>query len=86
MTRMTSEAEQRREELENILMSLSAARMMLEKQALFRVFQAVSRENSLCGLLEPAIGYITKAADEMQRAGQYLGVVWQDGEKKGWSK
>lgn len=84
MTRMTTTAEQRREELENILTSLSVARVLLEKQAILRVSQAVDRDNSLCALLEPAVGYISKAADEMQRAGQYLGVVWRDGEKKGW--
>jgi hypothetical protein len=84
MTRMTTAAEQRRERFENVLTSLSVARLYLQKQAVLRVEQAVRRDESLRPLLEPAIGYMEHALSEMVRTGLFLGEIWQESEQKDW--
>lgn len=83
MTRMTTEHEFRREQVENALAELAKAQKMVDVVTL-RMKQAVSRERRLYGLLVPGIEQAEIAAEAVKNASIKIGSVWSAAEGTGW--
>ena len=82
MTRMTTQSEANREEIENTLAVIGKARLLLRSQITLRVRQAAQRGNS--DLLEPALAQLGDVDLALGRAQAVIGQTWRAGERAGW--
>jgi hypothetical protein len=85
MTRMTDEAERRREAVENALASLAVMRVEI-RLARVRVEQAIERWPAVCYLLRPVAVYLVRWEQAIGKISDLLRQDWQAGNKNGWSE
>lgn len=84
MTRMTTEREARRAEVENALSAISTAGMLLDLQVRLRINQAIARDVSMAGLLGPSLGVIERTERAIGLAKDTLSSIWHAGESMEW--
>jgi hypothetical protein len=85
MTRMTDEAERRREAVENALASLAVMRVEI-RLARVRVEQAVERWPAAHYLLRPVAVYLARWEQAIGKISDLLRQHWLAGNKNGWSE
>lgn len=85
MTRMTNDQERAREQVENVLTSLSNAGLLLDHQAKLRVRQAMQRDPRLTDLLGPVVEIVDRTLVAIDSSKQIISEVWHDGESRRWS-
>jgi hypothetical protein len=83
MTRMTVSQERRRELVENALASLGPV-VIWQQQLDLRISQAIQRDPTLRGLLEPALELTGRIASDVDTASKQLGEIHKDCERVGW--
>ena len=83
MSNMTSDREARREVVESGL-SRYGVEKICNRQAQYRVYQAIRREPGLRDLLEPVQEYLKKNLRHMQRKQDELRQVWEEKNQTGW--
>ena len=86
MTRMTSEREDSRGELEDALGQLGVAIILLDDQVQLRLMQAIRRDHSLSDLLSPALDELGDINAAMESARNILGQVWEKNQDSDWGK
>jgi len=84
MTRMTTDKEARRAEVENALSAISTAGMLLDLQVRLRINQAIARDGSMTGLLGPSLGVLDRAERAIGLAKETLSSIWHAGESMEW--
>ena len=84
MTRMTTDKEARRAEVENALSAISTAGMLLDLQVRLRINQAIARDGSMTGLLGPSLHVLDRAERAIGLAKETLSSIWHAGESMEW--
>ena len=84
MTRMTSQAEQKRAAMENALTSIGTARILIDTQVMLRVRQAMRRDSQLVDLLEPVLAHVDTVDRTLVKALKVIGAEWETHEHQGW--
>lgn len=83
MTRMTSQAESQRAEIEDVLAALGRARVLIRAQVRLRVAQAAQRE-AVSELLTPVLGQLDDVERAVLEAQALLGEYWTARTAEGW--
>lgn len=84
MTRMTTDKEARRAEVENALSAISTAGMLLDLQVRLRINQAIERDGHMAGLLGPSLQVLDRADHAIGLAKETLSSIWHAGESMEW--
>ncbi|MBC8496116.1 MAG: hypothetical protein H8D37_00505 [Chloroflexi bacterium] len=82
--RLTGDAEARREAVEMAMIDLASAQNMLEARTQLRLVQAIRRDASLGGLLEPALQEINQVHQWIAEAHEQFRSVWDAGQLDRW--
>ena len=84
MTKMNVEAEDRREDLENIIADLGVSRVLIDTQIILRVEQAIKRDAYLTDLLAPVVEHVSRIDALLETALDYIGEEWRTRNRTGW--
>lgn len=84
MTRMTTDKEATRAEVENALSAISTAGMLLDLQVRLRINQAIERDGHMAGLLGPSLQVLDRADHAIGLAKETLSSIWHAGESMEW--
>jgi hypothetical protein len=82
---MSNKQERARAEVENALMAISNADVLLDNQVRLRIQQAIQRDPRMHNLLGPALEVVERAQHAIRLSKQVIAGVWENGEHRHWS-